>query len=88
MLDLKAIHKAQREAAASYKRASMKIAQLGLPQDIVDTIDKELDKALTAKLSDLSLENLSKLQAEGQAIPGTEKKAKKAKAAPVAEPAV
>lgn len=81
MLDLKAIHKAQREAAASYKRASAKIATLGLPEDVVATIDTELDKALTAKLSDLSLENLSKMQAAGQAVPGTEKKAKKAKEA-------
>lgn len=85
MLDLKAIHKAQRDAASSYKRASMKIATLGLPDDIVATIDAELDKALTAKLSDLSLENLSKMQAEGQKIPGSEKKAKKAK---TAEPVV
>jgi uncharacterized protein YdeI (YjbR/CyaY-like superfamily) len=86
MLDLKAIHKAQRETAASYTRASKKIHELGLPEDLVATIDAELDKALTAKLSDLSLENISKIaeqSGEAKAEKAAKKKDKKA-----AEPAV
>lgn len=88
MLDLKVIHKAQREAAASYKRASKKIAELGLPADLVKTIDAELDKALTAKLQDLSLENLSKMQEEGAKAAATKEEKKAKKGAKAAEPAV
>lgn len=77
MLDLKAIHKAQRDAARSYKTVSTKIAKMDIPQETKDIIDKALDEALTKALSDLSLENLSKLQSEGQKN-GTEKEGKKA----------